>query len=212
MEREIKYKRKAFMFTNKVHLFHLSNRKYFPIQYHWYELKCKQINSTWLYVKWNKPFEKCNAWLSKLLLCIVLKGWIKILILIIATVLARIEKIIKTGQGLFLRLNNFNEQFIICQHRRTRQVVSFLACKRDLYFVLKSMFAAVKWVKYKLHRNRYTSLSKNYAVGHQIKGYLSKWICLWKYFIFHLQTYWLDYKLSFYYTIPFYKMRHIYSL
>ena len=88
------------------------------------------------------------------------------------------RKIDKTGQGLFFRLNNFNEQFIICQHRRTRQVVSFLACKRDLYFVLKSMFAAVKWVKYKLHRSYYTSLSKNYAVGRQIKWYLSIRICL----------------------------------
>ena len=89
------------------------------------------------------------------------------------------RKIDKTGQGLFFRLNNFNEQFIICQHRRTRQVVSFLACKRDLYFVLKSMFAAVKWVKYKLHRSYYTSLSKNYAVGRQIKWYLSIRICLY---------------------------------
>ena len=79
------------------------------------------------------------------------------------------RKIDKTGHGLLFRLNNFNEQFIICQHRRTRQVASFLACKRDLYFVLISMFAAVKWVKYKLHRNYYTSLSKNYAVGRQIK-------------------------------------------
>ena len=88
------------------------------------------------------------------------------------------RKIDKTGHGLLFRLNNFNEQFIICQHRRTRQVASFLACKRDLYFVLKSMFAAVKWVKYKLHRSYYTSLSKNYAVGRQIKWYLSIRICL----------------------------------
>ena len=110
----------------------------------------------------------------------------KILISVIANVLDPIEeKLIKQVRGYFFVFNNFNEQFIICQHRRTRQVVSFLACKRDLYFVLKSMFAAVKWVKYKLHRNCYTSLSKKYAVGHQNQtlSLFSNMFMTW-YFIF----------------------------